>query len=311
MLRGRRSGALGRSAWVRSLRGLLVLDTFVTVYLFLGGCAAAVVLVTCAWSLAVRAACGRRRPAPPVFGRLRVRCLLAGFVLLVLAVLCLLFDLGRPQLFWLLFARPTSSLISIGSFLLMATLLVSGFLLGASVPGAPRSSRRVLCSAEVVCCALSAGVMLYTGLYMACLEAVPLWNNPALPVLFALSSLSSGLSVVLIAASFADDRFLLAADCRRLRLAHAVSLAGEMVAVGAYLALAWGDGFARPGLEALLSPNDLGSWFVVGFLGLGVALPLGAEVFAAMARRPMEAIPLDALCIIGGLVLRFCVVIAA
>lgn len=138
-----------------------------------------------------------------------------------------------------------------------------------------------------------------------------LWNNPALPVLFALSSLSSGLSVVLIAASFADDRFLLAADCRRLRLAHAVSLAGEMVAVGAYLALAWGDGFARPGLEALLSPNDLGSWFVVGFLGLGVALPLGAEVFAAMARRPMEAIPLDALCIIGGLVLRFCVVIAA
>ena len=128
--------------------------------------------------------------------------------MLGVAALFLLLDLGRPQLFWLLFVRPTGSLLSLGAFLLSATLLVALLLL-VDVAVRPLVGSKARKATEVVLCALSLGVMVYTGLYMACMESVPLWNNPALPVLFAFSSLSSGLSCVLVLLPFMPDFFRL------------------------------------------------------------------------------------------------------
>lgn len=76
-----------------------MVGSFVVLYLFLGGCGAAVVLVAAIWSLLFGRTRTRTasRPAP---SRPCGRALFAaGLVLLVLGSLCLLLDLGRPERF--------------------------------------------------------------------------------------------------------------------------------------------------------------------------------------------------------------------
>ena len=66
--------------------------------------------------------------------------------------------------------------------------------------------------------------------------------------------------------------------------------------------------FARESLAILFDPSGLGPWFVVGLVGLGLLVPLAVEVFVTVTKRLVRALPVDLLCIAGGLVLRFCVV---
>ncbi len=108
-----------------------MLGTFVVLYLFLGGCGAAVLFVTAVWSLLFHRTRNAHLPAEPrLHGIWRAKPVhLASFGLLALsASLCLLLDLGRPHRFFLLFLRPTASLLSVGSFVLLAALLASGLL---------------------------------------------------------------------------------------------------------------------------------------------------------------------------------------
>ncbi|MFR1639197.1 MAG: hypothetical protein ACLSVD_08500 [Eggerthellaceae bacterium] len=43
-------------------------------------------------------------------------------------------------------------------------------------------------------------------------------------------------------------------------------------------------------------------------VGMGIAAPLAVEAFMAVTRRAMVLLPIDVLCIIGGLAIRFCVI---
>lgn len=215
--------------------------------------------------------------ADPRLHALRARLFAAGLVLLVLGSLCLLLDLGRPERFILLFVRPTASVISAGTFLLSGCILAAALLAVADfalVRWMSRGARRVL---EAAAAALACGVMLYTGLYMAWLEAVPLWNNAALPVLLALSSASSGAAVVMLVVPFGRDWRLLSGWVRALRRAHCAVLVLEALALAAFLAIAAADPFAAASLPTLLAPDGLGPWFVVGFGVLGLLTPLIAE----------------------------------
>ncbi len=47
---------------------------------------------------------------------------------------------------------------------------------------------------------------------------------------------------------------------------------------------------------------------VAHMVGLGLLVPLAVEVFVTVTKRLVRALPVDLLCIAGGLVLRFCVV---
>ena len=60
--------------------------------------------------------------------------------------------------------------------------------------------------------------------------------------------------------------------------------------------------------QILFDPSGLGPWFVVGLVGLGLLVPLAVEVFVTVTKRLVRALPVDLLCIAGGLVLRLCVV---
>ena len=76
-----------------------MVGSFVVLYLFLGGCGAAVVLVAAIWSLLFGRTRTRTAEQTRAFTALRARLFAAGLVLLVLGSLCLLLDLGRPERF--------------------------------------------------------------------------------------------------------------------------------------------------------------------------------------------------------------------
>lgn len=286
-----------------------MLGTFVVLYLFLGGCGAGTLLVTTAWSLLFHCTKSRTFRQSRAFWGLAGKLYLASFGLLALSAFCLLADLGSPHRFFLLFLRPTVSLLSVGSFVLLASLLVSACLAAAHVLGWPLSSmaRKGL---EVLGALLAAVLMVYTGLYLAWMEAVPLWNNTALPALLALSSLSSGSAIVLLLAPFGRDWALLAGWVVGLHRVHLITLGLEFVALAAFIVLAAANLFAGPGLAQLISPEGQGSWFFGGFVLGGIVVPFGIEALRPFAGRVAPVAAAEASCLFGGLILRFCLVLA-
>ena len=154
--------------------------------------------------------------------------------------------------------------------------------------------------AEVACIVASVCLMTYTGVYVACMEAVALWNNIAIPVLFALSSASSGLSVMFIAAPFVCDWWLLDRWIAGLHRVHLAVLALELVALAAFVLAAFPEPFGervasdaagRRGLRRVV-PRRRG--------GHGRARAPVGETLMAVSGRSFKLLPVDVLCILAG-----------
>ena len=58
----------------------------------------------------------------------------------------------------------------------------------------------------------------------------------------------------------------------------------------------------------LLGGEVFGGWFLVVVVGMGVLAPLSVETLMAVSGRSFKLLPVDVLCILGGLALRFCVI---
>lgn len=287
-----------------------MLGTFVILYLFLGGAAAAVLGTTAAWSLLF---CGTRTRTPEqdcAFTAVRALSYRVGLVILLGAALCLLMDLGRPEKAFLLFTRPTLSYLTVGSFVLVGCMAVAVLLVATATGSAPFAPSRAVKALEGVCIVLALAMMLYTGLYLAWLQAVPLWDNPVLPWLLAASSLSSGLSVVLALSPFVRDWRQLGGWFDALHRLHGWVLVGVAVLFAAFLLVGWANPLARSSLCALVGLNEGGWWLWAGFVVAGVAVPWAAERFASWLPAPSPVIGAEALCLLGGLILRFCLVLS-
>lgn len=285
-----------------------MLGTLVVFYLFLGGCGAGILCVTALWSLAFHYTKNRSDTQTDTFSAVKVRCYLAGFGALCVASLCLLLDLGRPELFYLLFTRPTMSIITFGSYTLAFSLLVSGFLVAANLFYIPQIHALARKIAEVLCVVASLCMMIYTGVYVACVEAVPLWNNVAIPALFLFSSLSAGCSAVFMVASLARDVDLLDGWIEAWHRFHLWILALELLALAVFVGISLFDPATYAALDILFGAEAYGYWLIVGALGMGLVVPCAVEAYAAITKSMLRMFPVDALCIAGGLVLRVCVI---
>ena len=146
----------------------------------------------------------------------RIGAYIAPFPVIV-GILCLIFDLERPHLFWKLFltVRP-SSVMSLGAWLL---LLFSVFSFAHFYLWLPerfdylrmipilrgnrflsRFRRENLVKVRGLVAGfgipISIGVGIYTGVLLGVLTARPFWNNPMLPMLFLVSAIMTGSLVV-------------------------------------------------------------------------------------------------------------------
>lgn len=283
--------------------------TSVVAYLFLAGCGSGALLVVAVLSLAFFGGRHRTFEEAESFGRLKAYGYLVGTLVLGLSATCLVIDLGRPDRIVYLFARPTFSFLSFGTYALTAELAAGLYLTVTNllyVPGTRGRSKRV---AEVVCVVLSLAVMSYTGLFLGQMDAVAFWETGFVTALFVISALSTGISAVQLVWPFACVRPRFQNASFRLDAAHLALLAAEGLTLAAYLSHAARDAFALRSV-ALLLGGDLTAWFVGGVAVCGIALPFAVEA-ASLATRSTTFLPFcNVLVLFGGFALRYCIVMA-
>ncbi|MFC2057219.1 NrfD/PsrC family molybdoenzyme membrane anchor subunit [Chloroflexota bacterium] len=106
----------------------------------------------------------------------------------------LVFDLGRPFYFWRVFSRE-KAILTVGAWVLTLAIvcgLIYGSLLLVFSPWHSFEGLRLVFA--WICLLLGVGVAIYTGIFLGTIKARPFWNSPALPILFLISAVSTGLA---------------------------------------------------------------------------------------------------------------------
>jgi formate-dependent nitrite reductase membrane component NrfD len=281
----------------------------VILYLFLGGAAAGSLFMMSTWSLAFhRRDHSTNNHLHRAFKSLMARCYTIGFAVLAVAVICLIMDLGQPGLALLLFLKPHPSVLTIGSYALLLELLIGLLLAIANLFDLSAIGARARKALELACCACSLVVMLYTGVFLASNASVAFWNTWVLVLLFLFSSLSAGISMVLLIDYFIINQTILLRAARPLQKAHIAILLAESLALAAFVAVALGNPATSESVALLAEPTIL-STAIVGVVGMGILVPLGLETYTLRARE-CRTIPVsDVICLLGCLCLRYVVVV--
>lgn len=291
-------------------RGRLCSGSFIVMYLFLGGLGSGVLLVASAGSLGFHALSNRTKRESVAFRTLCGRCYAVGFVVACLGALCLLCDLGRPDRFVLLFARPTATWLTFGTLSLSALIAVAGFLCIAGPLRAVNVALHTRRAAEVLCATASVLVMAYTGMFLQQIKAVAFWNGMLMPALFIASAISMGLALCAVIAAATKGAQELRSLSARFHEMHAFVLVVEACVLLAFFVSALEGRGTSPASVMLLLAEPLNAWFVGGVLALGLAVPLVSEIVQRATGHVAKFPASDVLCIFGGFCLRYCLVAA-
>ncbi len=198
-----------------------------------------------------------------------------GAPLVAFSTIFLVLDLGRPFGFVRAAFHPRTSWISRGVFILTAFIVV-GMIHLALVWA--EASENVLRGIGIAGGVLAVMTMVYTGLLLGAARAIPFWSTPALPLLFLTSALSAGMmSVTLILSIYMvlEDK-VVAAESHLLR-ADIVLLVIEAFVVFSYLYLVRANLAAKASVDSLVR-GDLSVYFWIGFIVLGLMIPLSMEL---------------------------------
>ncbi len=280
-------------------------------YLFLGGCGAGLLFVSSVTSLAFYGSGRRTAYSTLVFSSVKDRCVAMGFLLLLVASLCLVGDLGRPERIIYLVIRPRWSVITFGAYALAALIMACGVQTLVSIFGFSWARGGVRRGLEMACAGLAVPVMIYTGVFLQSMgSAVALWSTPLVPVLFLLSALSTGFAAFFVALALTDRVDGLEAILGGLHKAHAITLVAELIVLVLFMVAISTAPAAHDSLSLLLR-GYLAPWFTVGVIVSGLVVPLAAEL-SHVLRPHRGGFPIgDALCLLGGFALRYCMVNAA
>ncbi len=290
----------------------VIVSSLVAAYLFLGGAGAgAFVFATALIFLA-----GRRNAAGAGVragwcAKVAHRGFVVSVVLIVFGILCLVFDLGRPDQLLLLFRYPTLSFLSSGAYALALLVVCGSALIFLSRFDAARHARRAAKVVAGVGTVVALYVMVYTGLLLRAVNVVPLWDSALLPVLFVLSSLASGAACTVLCARLIDDRFPFALQFERKMSAIDVALmALEAVVAAAYVAFATAHPLGAESVDRLLL-GDVAPLFLGGFAVCGLLLPAAFDASVLCGRsREWTTFAAALLSLVGCFCLRLSLVCA-
>ena len=238
---------------------------------------------------------------------LRARCGMFSCVgLLALAALMLFFDLGNPYDILYLFEQPLRSIVSVGAWLIVGCLACSVatsalVVLRIDVPWL----FRIL---EILGGVAAVGVMGYTGVLLSSMTSIEFWNTPLVVVLFVASALSCGCACVEVATFFTAGS---ARGLRDLEGAGRILRVAEFAVLVAFMVSRWLAGAAAQQSCLLLVAGQLAGLFWGGLVLCGFAVPALAGAGMRALRVPALRLAGAASTLIGGVCLRYCVVLAA
>ena len=158
---------------------------------------------------------------------------------------------------------------------------------------------------------------IYTGCLLGVCETFPLWNNALLPILFAVSGVSTGMSAVLLAGQLrAPGELESAAVFQRIHFAFPCV---EILLIASLLFItASGDAAGAASVQALVCGKYALVFWVV-FALVGLAGPVAIDAVLLFVRPELEHRPAGRAAgiganvgvLIGGFVLRLLVLISA
>ena len=296
-----------------------MLSDLVVAYLFFGGAGAGACFVASLLSLRSPRGAVRNVEFAPYYGRFYVATYSCAAACLLVGAVCLSFDLGRFDALVVLLFSPRISYIAVGSFAVLACFALSLALvlvwLRIGWRGASDRRLRAVFATQAVALLVSFCVMAYTGLLLQSIGSVPLWNSPLVPVLFVASSASCGFALAVLSAHVANvarpfDRALsIIAKC------DAALIAVELACLVALTVSALHVDAASQTQAMLLASaenlvlGDFAPAFWLGLIAVGLVAPLLFDVlWAKSGHSPRFALATCACVLVGGIVLRVCLV---
>ena len=240
---------------------------------------------------------------------------------LLLGSLFLLADSGNHRALVHLFFSPNLSYLSIGAWAILVNMVLCLVLILLWRTGAKKQNpfvSRTLHGGAVVAGLV---VALYTGLFLASMKAVPLWNTGWLPALFVLSSLSCGI-VIFLALIQANN--LVATFSSFMRLLAKVDiivvllelLCAAMMVIVLVTRTIDGPTSAAGVASALDMVSGKYAWvWWAGLVGLGIVATLLFDVLVLQNKnnrhgRIWSTLGVSFCAVIGAFSLRLCVVAA-
>lgn len=275
-------------------------------YLFLGGAGsgAFVVSVLLGWGV-------RRSGARPGSALLKLASLgeAIGLATVLLGVVFLLGDLGRIDRAYTIFLHPTYSAVAVGAWAILLFSLCAFYVIAVQHSSLREFSPKLTVGVEVAGVVFALVIMVYTGVLLAGMQSVALWASPFVPVLFILSSLSTGIALVLVCALFLEISPRTWEMVRLVARIDAVVIAVEIVAFAAFL-FVMAAGPETTNAAGLMLGGSLAETFWLGYVACGLLFPLAIELFALRRYKPSTGVLLGVLILVGGFCLRYLIVTA-
>jgi len=149
-------------------------------------------------------------------------------------------------------------------------------------------------------------VAIYTGLLISAAPAISFWNTPALPLLFVISAFSTGAAYLLLLSTFSKNEYAHRIS-EKLEQLDAGLIVTELIILGAYFNFAF---FLPTGARASAEELFQTPFFVFGFMGAGLLLPLAIETYSIFFSKHAKQsggimIVASLLVLLGGFLLRY------
>ncbi len=227
--------------------------------------------------------------------------LIGWLVALVLGGGCHLIFLGKPLRFYRAVLRPQTSWISRG-FIFISIFAVIGAAHLAMIRWAPDAN---LLPFEVIMGIVSFLVVVYGGLAMSYVRALPLWNTAIIPVLYTAASLWGGAGIVLGIMLVKDEGIV------DVEVWIRMLLIGFFVIILLYLwSTRYTSAAASESVRRLIR-GDLTVPFYLGVVLIGMVLPaivVGYSFSAGVESTPTALFVAAIACeFIGDLTMRYCI----
>ncbi len=277
---------------------------YIASYLFLGGAAGGAFLV------------GGIQDLRNKGGKVAEFAGFTSFAAIVMGLVFLLIDLGRPADALNAFNQPTTSVMAFGTWIISGFAIVAVVYTSFHIKKFPWSrSVKGRKAFAVLGMVLGLITMYYTGLLLGVILARPLWSQALIPVLFTVSGASTGIALVEIAPKIVASRNRpdLENETKGLASADLLLMAAESFIVISLLYILYNSTIAASQSANVWLTGSLSLDFWAGFVVVGLAIPflLYAGVLTVWKRNIRSSALVTALAgvlvLAGGLVLRYIV----
>ncbi len=239
---------------------------------------------------------------------------LVGPLVVLLASVLLIFDLGSPSKAYRFFTTPKtlmSSWMTRGAWILTAFIILG---LAYALPEfnlfkwLPWNQGSIWGHGiGITAAVLSLIVPIYPGLLLGVIKSIPLWNTSALPPIFFLSGLDTGIATLVLVSLFLPTAIGVE-GYHLLGIIDIVLVILLLVALFAYIEIVRQSGItAAMSIHLLKTPLFIGGVVIAGLILPLALLIISASVSDVQSIRILDGIT-GVLILAGALLLRFSVV---